>query len=404
MFGKRLSQDAWYVRHVVERRDALVVDPANDLFGTEGWLGKLADERADFTDSVRFECCAHAQHYTEAICSLWYTQRGIQTDGTAGHSIEEGIMSINPAETKVALLYGGTSGERAISIQSGQGAAGALREAGYQVTMLDPANKEDLVKLVKEPFDVAFLCLHGKGGEDGTMQGMLEILGIPYTGPGVWSSATAMDKAKSKVHYLEKGISTPRSVTLHAADQMTPAELEQKLGRKIVVKPASSGSALGVSIVEGTADVQKALDDAFALDDEVVVETFVSGTELTVAVLGNDDPTALPVIEIVPQMGDFYDYESKYAAGGSQHICPARLSEKDTQHVQALAVAAHKALECQGVSRTDIILDENGTGWVLETNTSPGMTATSLLPDAGRAAGMSFPELCTKLIEYALEK
>ena len=313
-------------------------------------------------------------------------------------------MSINPAETKVALLYGGTSGERAISIQSGQGAAGALREAGYQVTMLDPANKEDLVKLVKEPFDVAFLCLHGKGGEDGTMQGMLEILGIPYTGPGVWSSATAMDKAKSKVHYLEKGISTPRSVTLHAADQMTPAELEQKLGRKIVVKPASSGSALGVSIVEGTADVQKALDDAFALDDEVVVETFVSGTELTVAVLGNDDPTALPVIEIVPQMGYFYDYESKYAAGGSQHICPARLSEKDTQHVQALAVAAHKALECQGVSRTDIILDENGTGWVLETNTIPGMTATSLLPDAGRAAGMSFPELCTKLIEYALEK
>lgn len=311
-------------------------------------------------------------------------------------------MAVNPKQTKVALLSGGTSDEREISLLSGQGAGQALREAGFQVTDFDPASKEDMKQLIDGNFDVAFLCMHGKIGEDGCLQGMLELFGIPYIGPGVWSSATAMDKSKSKVHYRENGVPTPESFTLFSKDDFTAEELVEKLGNKMVVKPATEGSALGVSICEGVQEVAAAIDLAFSMDSEVLAERFVTGTELTVAVLGNSDPYALPVIEIVPQ-NDFYDFESKYAPGGSQHICPARLDEETTKRVQDCAVAAYKALECRGVSRTDIILDEEGRCWCLETNTLPGMTATSLLPDAARAAGMDFPALCTKLIEYALE-
>lgn len=317
--------------------------------------------------------------------------------------LSEVDMVLNPEEIKVALLSGGTSAEREISLASGRGAGEALRQAGFIVTDLDPADKKDLIRLIEGDFDVAFLCMHGKGGEDGCLQGMLELLGIPYTGPGVWSSSTAMDKAKSKTFYLENGIDTPQSVTMFDRDEWTPEELIEKLGNRIVVKPATEGSALGVTIAEGPEAAAAALDVAFGLDKEVLVETFISGTELTVAVIGNDEIQALPVIEIIPQKNSFYDFESKYAADGSQHICPARLDKQITKKVQETAVAAHKALECEGVSRTDIILDDQGVCWVLETNTLPGMTATSLLPDAGRAAGIEFPQLCTKLIEYAME-
>lgn len=312
-------------------------------------------------------------------------------------------MNLDPKNMRIALLAGGTSGERQISLASGQGAGEALKEAGFNIVMLDPANKEDLKVLIDESFDAAFLCMHGKGGEDGTLQGMLELLGIPYTGPGVWSSSTAMNKSKSKLHYAEAGIPTPGSITMRSKSDYTPQQIEAMLGSHVVVKPAAEGSALGVTIVDGIGQVEAALDEAFAIDREVLVERFVDGTELTVAVLGNEDAQALPVIEIVPQ-NEFYDFESKYAPGCSQHICPARIDDETTKQVQELALTAHKALECTGMSRTDIILDREGQGWVLETNTLPGMTATSLLPDAGRAAGISFSELCSKLIEYALEE
>ena len=315
---------------------------------------------------------------------------------------EEGYMKINPKDMHVVLLAGGTSGEREISLASGKGAGDALREAGFEVTQLDPAEREDLKQLIDGNYDAAFLCMHGKGGEDGTLQGMLELLEIPYIGPGVWSSSTAMDKAKSKIQYKVAGIPTPNSFTLYSVDDMTPEQIVEELGCNVVVKPATEGSALGVMIVDSVDQIADAMEAAFGIDDEVLVEKYISGTELTVAVIGNDDPQALPVIEIVPQ-NDFYDFESKYAPGGSKHICPARLSDEVTAKVQAYAVAAHKALQCRGVSRTDIILDESGDCWVLETNTIPGMTATSLLPDAAKAAGISFPELCTKLIEFALE-
>ncbi|BAK45955.1 D-alanine--D-alanine ligase [Eggerthella sp. YY7918] len=311
-------------------------------------------------------------------------------------------MSVfDPHEYRVALLAGGTSGEREVSLASGEGAQAALKEAGFEVCMLDPANKEDLKRLIDEPFDVAFLCLHGKCGEDGTVQGFLEVVGIPYIGSGVWSSALAMDKVKAKLFYERANLPTPPSVTVIAGDMIDGDNIVAALGERCVVKPATEGSALGVFIVEGPHDVEEAISKALEIDNEVVVERFIKGTELTVAVLGDDVLEALPVIEIVPS-NDFYDYESKYAPGGSKHICPAPLSEKMTERVQDLAVCAHRALSCRGVSRSDLILEDDGSCWILETNTIPGMTGTSLLPDAARAAGISFPELCTRLIKMAL--
>ena len=310
--------------------------------------------------------------------------------------------TIDPSSLSVALLAGGASGEREISLASGAGACEALKEAGFNVTMFDPSNREDLKALLDGEFDVAFICLHGKYGEDGTIQGLLEILNIPYIGSGVWSSSLAMDKARTKVFYRHFGINTPRSVTLHRGDSYNVEEIAEKLGFPCVVKPANEGSALGVHIVDNLEALAKAIEEVAEIDTEVLMETYIKGTELTVAVLGNKDPMALPVIEIVPK-NEFYDFESKYAPGGSEHICPAPLSEKDTANAQQIAIAAHKALGCRGVSRTDIILDEAGVCWVLETNTVPGMTATSLFPDSARAAGYSFPEVCTKLIELALE-
>jgi D-alanine-D-alanine ligase len=310
--------------------------------------------------------------------------------------------AIDPKNINVALLAGGASGERDISIASGQGAREALEEAGFNVMTFDPVIRSDLRSLMDGNFDVAFLCLHGKYGEDGTIQGMLEVLGIPYTGSGVWSSALAIDKIRAKVFYRHYGIPTPDSISMYDKPTMSGAEVIEKVGSPCVVKPANEGSALGVHIVKTPEEVEEALKESFQHDREVLIETYIKGTELTVSVLGNDDPVALPVIKIVPQ-AEFYDFQSKYAPGGSQHICPAPLSPEETERVQKTALAAHKALGCRGVSRTDIIMDEQGKCWTLETNTVPGMTSTSLFPDAGRAAGYSFPELCTKLIELALE-
>ena len=313
------------------------------------------------------------------------------------------MNSWKPEDLRVALLAGGASDEREISLASGRGAGNALREAGFSVTEFDPAEKKDLQNLITGNYDVAFLCMHGKMGEDGTLQGFLEMIGLPYIGSGVWSSALAMDKAKSKLFYENAGIQTPVSVTLYSPDDMSVEDILSTVGESCVVKPATEGSALGVYIVKGADEVKDAIGKAFELDSEVLVETFVKGTELTIAVLGNEQLEALPVIQIVPR-NEFYDFESKYAPGGSQHLCPAPLNAEATEKVQTMAKAAHRALGCSGISRSDFIMDENGEFWILETNTLPGMTETSLLPDAARAAGIEFPELCTRLIELALEK
>lgn len=308
------------------------------------------------------------------------------------------------ASYKVALLCGGKSGEREISLASGKSACEALVQAGHEVTTLDPARTEDLVSLITGGFDVAFLCMHGKFGEDGTLQGFLEMIGLPYTGPNVWSSAVAMDKDKAKVFYRLHGIPTPRSVTLAQGEPYDVEGILKEVGRKCVVKPATEGSALGVFIVEGAADVEEAIHKVFEIDAELVVEQYIHGRELTVAVIDKDGSSqALPVIEIVPK-NDFYDFEAKYAPGGSLHLCPAPIDEEKTAALQRLAIQAHRALSCEGVSRTDMILDEEGSPWVLETNTLPGMTETSLLPDAARAVGIEFPDLCNILIESAMSR
>ena len=312
-------------------------------------------------------------------------------------------MSINPQEYRVALLSGGTSGEREISIASGKGAKGALDEAGFKVECLDPANKEDLKRLIDEPFDVAFLTLHGKMGEDGTIQGFLELLGIPYTCSGVQASAVAMDKIKSKILYMSDGIPTAKFKQLIAGQELDYDALVEEIGIPCVVKAATEGSSLGVELVEDAADLPEAIERVFAVDKLALMESFIKGIEVTCAILGNKEPRALPLIKIVPNLGESYDFESKYAPGGSDHICPAPIDDDITEKIQAYAIAAHKVLGCRGVSRSDFIIDDDGVPWILETNTIPGMTATSLLPDAARVDGMSFPELCIKLIEFALE-
>lgn len=325
-------------------------------------------------------------------------------------------ISIEPNTCKVAILAGGKSGEREISLKSGNGAKEALEKAGFQVALLDPANKEDLHTLIDGNFDVAFIALHGRYGEDGTMQGFLDIIGLPYVGSGVWASAVSIDKAKAKVFYERSGLLTPPSLLMKKEEVLSKGAVQesscisldvekvvQQIGLPCVVKPASEGSALGVFIIESEEELSGALCSAFEMDHDVLIEKYIAGTELTVAVLGNSTPEALPVIEIIPT-NDFYDFESKYAPGGSQHICPAQIKEEDTNRAQDMAVRAHLALGCKGMSRSDFILDGRGDIWLLETNTIPGMTETSLLPDAGRVAGMDFSELCTKLVAYALEE
>lgn len=305
-----------------------------------------------------------------------------------------------PQEIKVALLCGGISGERAVSLVSGKSVEEALNEAGFNVVMLDPAKKEDLRVLVEESFDVAFLALHGKGGEDGTIQGFLETIGLPYTGSGIWSSATAVNKITSKFFYREAGIPTPQSMIIDSAD-VEVQQIIDCVGSHCVVKAATEGSALGVYLCNGEEEIAAAVQKVFTVDSSAFVEAFVDGEEFTVGVLGNDDPKALPVIKIIPSH-EFYDYESKYAAGGSQHLCPAPLSDEDTAYAQDLALRAHKVLGCRGVSRTDLMQDKEGQFWVLETNTLPGMTPTSLLPDAARVTGMDFCQLCTQMVYDAL--
>ena len=228
-------------------------------------------------------------------------------------------------------------------------------------------------------------------------------LGIPFTGSGVLASALAMDKSKAKLIYRAHGISTPKSCDVMKGDEISYADISEKLGPKVVVKPACEGSTFGISIVESAEAFEEAIKLAEELDSEIVIEQFVSGMEVTVAVLGNRDIEALPVLEIVPA-GDFYDFESKYSEGGSQHICPARLSEEITAKCQELAVAAHRALGCRGISRTDMIIEPEGTIWVLETNTIPGMTTTSLIPDAASHAGIGFSKLCRLILELGLEE
>lgn len=316
-----------------------------------------------------------------------------------------------PSEKRVALIAGGSSDEREISLQSAAGAKQALEEAGYQVEQFDPSIKADIESLVNGTFDVAFLTLHGRGGEDGSIQGFLETIGLPYTCSTIIGSALAIDKAKAKIMYEAAGVPTPKSITVNGTDVVDDDVLQEiakkilaDLGSKVVVKAATEGSSIGVYIVESEDALIEALRDALELDEHVVVEEYVAGRELTCAVIGpDDDMIALPIIEIIPK-NDSYDFESKYSTGGCEHICPAEIDPNIAEKIQQKAIDAHLCLGCKDVSRTDFILQPDGSFTALETNTIPGMTGMSLLPDAAKAAGVSFPDLCVALVQLAFDK
>jgi D-alanine-D-alanine ligase len=273
------------------------------------------------------------------------------------------------------------------------------------VTDIPPLDIEKWIRGSERP-DVAFIALHGRGGEDGTIQGMLELLGIPYTGSGVLASALAMDKVMTKRLLRAEGIPVPADVVVSEGDAASPDSLAKRvhgtLGYPVVVKPSREGSTIGCSIVRDPSQLSIALASALTYDSEVLIETYVQGTEITAGLLGTRDPLALPLIEIVPK-GGFYDYQAKYAAGGSTHIIPARIPDRAAELAREYARQTHNTLGCRGMSRVDMIVSGEQP-YVLEANTIPGMTPTSLLPEAARAAGIEFPALLDRLIESALER
>jgi D-alanine-D-alanine ligase len=297
---------------------------------------------------------------------------------------------------------GGRSAEREVSLTTGSQVATALRERGHEVLAIDTGDTEFIGELAVTMPDVVFICLHGRFGEDGTVQGLLELLGLRYVGSGVLASALAMDKVMSKHFFAHAGIPTPAYVHVRRTDEIDLDEATCLLGPKTVVKPANEGSAIGVTIAHTPAELPSALEEAFRHDSSVLIEEFVSGVEVTVGVIGNENPIALPTIEIVPEH-EFYDYESKYVPGMSQHIIPARVTEEVRAECARVSLLAHSVLGCRGMSRADTIVTNEGRVELLEVNTIPGMTPTSLLPDAAAAAGIGFPELCDRLVRLALE-
>ena len=311
-------------------------------------------------------------------------------------------MTIHPDEIRVAVLKGGRSAEREVSLNSGAQVASALASVGFEVIEIDSADEGFVTELAASDADVVFICLHGRLGEDGTVQGLCELLELPYVGSGVLASALAMDKVMSKHYFSLAGLASPDYVALRRGELFDVNALVAALGEKTVVKPANEGSSVGMTIVHDGAELPAAIEKAFRYDRSVLVERFIAGTEVTVAVLGNGDVAALPTLEIQAN-NEFYDYDSKYVPGMSRHIIPARVSEAAREECQRLALAAHKALGCRGISRADTIVTDDGSVWLLEINTIPGMTATSLVPDAALAAGIEFPELVKKLVELALE-
>ena len=307
---------------------------------------------------------------------------------------------------RVVVLCGGWSDERDVSITSGTECRKALLECGFKkVDLLDIAEDRFAEKLAGGNYDVAFPALHGRFGEDGCIQGMLEVMHIPYAFSGVFASAVATQKEAAKVLYAKAGIRTPRGVDLPAGAKLTQEQkdaLVSKLGLPLFVKPSGNGSSFGITRVTEKSQIQEAVDLAGSEGERVLIEECVAGTEITVPVIGNADPHALPIVEIVTG-ADFYDVKVKYEPAELHHVIPARLAPAVYAKAQDAAVAAHKALGCAGCSRSDFIVTQMGEPVILETNTIPGMTPASLLPDSARHGGIEFPELCAKFIELAVE-
>ena len=304
---------------------------------------------------------------------------------------------------RIAVLRGGTSAEREVSLNTGEQVARALTEHGDLPECIDTTDVGFIEQLRTGRYDAVFICLHGRYGEDGTVQGLLELLGVPYVGSGVLASALAMDKVVSKVVFEAAELRTPGWRAIRAGEPVDVGAIVDALGGKLVVKPVSEGSSVGMSIVHEPGELVAAIDLAFRHDATILIERYITGVEVTVGVLGNDELTVLPTLEIVPEH-EYYDYDSKYVPGMSRHIIPARVSEEARAECARIAEEAHRVLGCRGMSRADMIVAESGEVFLLEVNTIPGMTSTSLLPDAARAAGIAFPELCSLLVDLALER
>lgn len=308
------------------------------------------------------------------------------------------------AKIRLALIAGGTSDEREVSLRGAAGVAQALDPDRYEVVRYDPAT--DLARIANDAatIDVAFLLLHGVNGEDGTIQGFLDLLGIPYQGAGVLGSALAMDKNLAKTMYRLNGLPVAPWIMVAPHDLRDTGRILAEVGLPCVVKPVRQGSSIGMSIVREPGKLPEALRLALRHDSEVMVEQYIKGRELTAGVLGNDHPEALPLIEIIPDTRyEFFDYEAKYQPGASREICPAEVSDAVRHKAQDYAVLAHRCLQLRGYSRTDMILAGDEL-YLLETNTIPGMTPTSLLPQAAAAVGYPFSALLDRLIGLALEK
>ncbi len=311
-----------------------------------------------------------------------------------------------PNKIRVALVMGGRSSEREVSLASGSEVLAHIDRDRYSVAVYDPA--KDLGRLAEDAagLDLAFLALHGPFGEDGTMQGFCEMISLPYTGSGVLSSALAMDKEAAKRVYRQAGLPVAPDLVVAKAPATELANLAarafQALGSPVVVKPLRQGSSVGLSIVESEGELVTALTRVFDLDGAALLEKYLPGREMTCGVVGNQRLTALPPIEIIPADGHrFFDYSAKYEPGQAREICPAPVSAALTAEVQRLAVAAHQALGCRGLSRSDLIESE-GKMYLLETNTLPGLTSGSLLPKMAKTYGLTFTSFLDYLIDLVL--
>lgn len=309
-------------------------------------------------------------------------------------------------DLRIAVLAGGTSDEREISLASGKNVVHALTEAGYgSVELIDPAAPTFLEHMTGDGWDAAFIALHGIGGEDGRIQHVLEFLGIPYTASSPLASGIAMDKDLSKLLYRRAGLPVAPSVTFGHADMPPLEEIVAVVGEQGFVKPVVNGSSYGISLAKDPSELANAIEVAFEHGEKVMVEKRVFGTECSVAAVGDGETLrALPVVEIlVPEQSEFYDLEVKYADPKDLHRIPACLPENVYTQVQEIACRAHEALGLYGISRTDVIVTEDGPV-ILETNNIPGMTPESLVPDEARHAGIPFSELCAELVDLALKR
>lgn len=302
---------------------------------------------------------------------------------------------------KIAVLLGGTSAEREVSLNSGAAVLAGLREAGVNAHPVDP-KETDVTQLKNMGFQKAFIALHGRGGEDGTLQGLLELISLPYTGSGVMASAISMDKLRSKLLWQGAGLPVAPWVAITAdmfENGLTETLLSQvaELGLPLIVKPSREGSSVGMSKVTESDQLTVALAQAFQHDDEVLVEKWLSGPEFTVAVLGEE---ILPSVRIQPA-GTFYDYEAKYLSDETKYFCPGCEESTEEAAMQSLVLKAWKVLGCRGWGRIDVMQDSDGQYYLLEANTSPGMTSHSLVPMAARQAGMSFSQLVVRILDLA---